>query len=580
MKKYSIGLFACVVIIGSLFAQSGVVRAQVVGGAVAIQAQIQQLLQQVQQLQAQLRTMQGSTGSSQPVSISSGIQESIAAGCAIDLGLFYGSRGNSVSLLQNVLHAEGSYPEGIVTGFYGSLTTAAVKRFQQNHGISATGSIDAKTADTINALVPQYYSCGSVGFQQVTGILQSAQISTAMWGSFTLTVGSGGDVADNVQGPVLVYRVLGGNDTVMSLLKQYVGQRVTVAGDIKYYSLEGGFWGIVAQSVYPAGTITPASGPIVVVSPQAGATWTVGNTYTIQWAMNQKDVLKPQGTVTITTGRPVPACLRSTPPCMLAMPSIIPYTIVSSAANTGSYTWTIPAALPALNIGSQEITVTLDGADTQGVSGTFSIVQGQANQMLNIITTTLPVGTVGQPYTTTIQARGGTGEYAWSVTGGSLPGGIMQSKDGIVCAVAPCPQSLVLGGTPTQAGTYTFVVRVTSGTQTATQTFSLSILSVSSAGLTIKTADLPSGIMGQAYNATVLASGGSDSYGWSVIEGSLPDGLTLTSPVCIKFPCQVGGLISGTPTRVGTYTAGIQVVSGSMTAEKKFPIVITVHSIY
>lgn len=53
-----------------------------------------------------------------------------------------GSSGSQVSALQAFLAADVSvYPEGLVTGFYGSLTTAAVQRYQCNNGIVCQGDV-------------------------------------------------------------------------------------------------------------------------------------------------------------------------------------------------------------------------------------------------------------------------------------------------------------------------------------------------------------------------------------------------------------------------------------------------------
>ncbi|WP_030776619.1 putative Ig domain-containing protein, partial [Streptomyces sp. NRRL F-2664] len=61
----------------------------------------------------------------------------------------------------------------------------------------------------------------------------------------------------------------------------------------------------------------------------------------------------------------------------------------------------------------------------------------------------LPNATVGQPYSTTVETAGGTGEAAFTVTGGTLPPGLALAADG------------TLSGTPTQPGTYTFTVTAT-----------------------------------------------------------------------------------------------------------------------
>ncbi|HEY4513708.1 MAG TPA: peptidoglycan-binding protein [Candidatus Paceibacterota bacterium] len=53
-----------------------------------------------------------------------------------------GDSGSEVSALQTFLAADTSvYPEGLVTGYYGSLTTAAVQRYQCKNGIVCSGSV-------------------------------------------------------------------------------------------------------------------------------------------------------------------------------------------------------------------------------------------------------------------------------------------------------------------------------------------------------------------------------------------------------------------------------------------------------
>lgn len=42
------------------------------------------------------------------------------------------------------------YPEGIVTGFFGSLTETAVKRFQEKYGIESIGIVGPKTIQKLN----------------------------------------------------------------------------------------------------------------------------------------------------------------------------------------------------------------------------------------------------------------------------------------------------------------------------------------------------------------------------------------------------------------------------------------------
>ena len=67
---------------------------------------------------------------------------------------------------------------------------------------------------------------------------------------------------------------------------------------------------------------------------------------------------------------------------------------------------------------------------------------------LTIMTTSLPYGTVGVPYSQTLQASGGTQPYTWTVHSSSLPTGLALSSAGVI------------SGTPTTTETSSFTVQV------------------------------------------------------------------------------------------------------------------------
>jgi formylglycine-generating enzyme required for sulfatase activity len=81
--------------------------------------------------------------------------------------------------------------------------------------------------------------------------------------------------------------------------------------------------------------------------------------------------------------------------------------------------------------------------------------------------------------------------------------------------------------------------------------------------VTVITETLPAGVVGQAYSATLEASGGTGTYTWSVSKGTLPTNLTLS-----------GNSISGTPTESGTWSFDVTVSSDGASASKDLSITI------
>jgi hypothetical protein len=81
----------------------------------------------------------------------------------------------------------------------------------------------------------------------------------------------------------------------------------------------------------------------------------------------------------------------------------------------------------------------------------------------------------------------------------------------------------------------------------ATQHFTLKVLPIE-----ITTTSLPSGKVGAKYSTTLKAVGGNPPCSWSLAAGSkpLPPGLKLSS----------AGMISGKPTKKGTYSFTVKVV--------------------
>lgn len=88
--------------------------------------------------------------------------------------------------------------------------------------------------------------------------------------------------------------------------------------------------------------------------------------------------------------------------------------------------------------------------------------------------------------------------------------------------------------------------------------------------LTVTTTSLADGATGEPYNQTLMASGGEPPYSWTVTNGTLPPGLTLSA----------NGVIQGTPTASGSYPFTVRVTDAfSNTADANLNINITVGSL-
>jgi len=176
-------------------------------------------------------------------------------------------------------------------------------------------------------------------------------------------------------------------------------------------------------------------------------------------------------------------------------------------------------------------------------SGTATMTVNAAVVAPTITTSSLPNGQEGLAYSSSLAASGGTAPYSWSVSAGSLPAGLTLSNAGQI------------SGTPTASGTSSFTVEVkdsSSPAQSATKNLSIVVAGVTP--LQITTTTLPDGQVNSAYSMTVVASGGTMPYTWSIAAGSLPAGLSLGAS---------SGQILGTPTTTGTSSFTISVKDAS-----------------
>jgi hypothetical protein len=202
---------------------------------------------------------------------------------------------------------------------------------------------------------------------------------------------------------------------------------------------------------------TPTSGgafPITVkasngVSPNGtqSFTLTVGTAPTITSASSTTFAVGSTGSFTVTaTGNPTPTITASG-------------TLPNGVTFSGDTLSGKPTQAGTFQIGF----VANNGISPEAVQYFTLTVTG-----LHITTATLPAGTKGVSYSSTLKTAGGTGPYTWKITTGALPTGLkLNSSTGKI------------SGKPTRAGKSTFKVQVTDSSkptkQTATATFTLTV---------------------------------------------------------------------------------------------------------
>ncbi len=196
----------------------------------------------------------------------------------------------------------------------------------------------------------------------------------------------------------------------------------------------------------------------------------------------------------------------------------------------------IKGTWPSHTVGKFTFTVTADNGTEPPATQQFSL-----SVTAPPLTLTAPGtlhGNVSNPFTATLNAGGGVAPYTWSVASGSLPAGLKLSSDGHIT------------GTPTTKVTRTFTAKLTDSAVPTAETATEQVtIAIAPRTLTITTATLAPATAGKPYSQTLSTIMGLAPLHWAVVSGALPTGLSLNATT---------GVIGGTPTQTGSFTAGIR----------------------
>lgn len=158
-----------------------------------------------------------------------------------------GSSGSNVSAIQSFLASNPNiYPQGLVTGYFGSFTADAVSNFQLQYGLPVVGRVGPMTMAKMNALIDSGYGLDvaspfisnlavspTSGSAQISWITNESATAKIYYGTFPLMV-SEGDITGS--GLAVLNGNLGANDNFLSVSKNFVLSNLS-PNTLYYYTI-------------------------------------------------------------------------------------------------------------------------------------------------------------------------------------------------------------------------------------------------------------------------------------------------------------------------------------------------------
>ncbi|MEP6960706.1 MAG: putative Ig domain-containing protein [Acidobacteriota bacterium] len=179
-------------------------------------------------------------------------------------------------------------------------------------------------------------------------------------------------------------------------------------------------------------------------------------------------------------------------------------------------------------------TVSFSVVDINGTQGTRQYTVNILARALQISPDSVPQAAVGQQYSVTFTAAGGRAPYTFSLENG-VPAGLTLTAAGVLSGIPVNTNALVVN-----------LKVVDADGRIGRRLYTIDVGS----SLFVTPATLPQAQQHSPYNVTFQTTGGASPYAYSLAGANpLPDGLSISS----------AGVLSGTPTKAGTFEFSIEV---------------------
>lgn len=313
----------------------------------------------------------------------------------------------------------------------------------------------------------------------------------------------------------------------------------------------------LVSGALPPGLPVPTSGQLLAGTPTTPGTYSFTLSVADEWG-NTKNLTESLLIVArlqiVTTGLPPVQTGSGYSVTLGALGGFPPYTWSATGLPASLTLNSLTGALTGIAPAPGGYIFSFTVVDSTGATASATLPETFTPPPLLFLTTSpLPGAVVGTPYSMAFQVTGGVPGYRFSLVGGSLPGGLTLSSNG------------VLAGIPTAYGQFSFSVQVS---DSAGNTNSLGfILNIRPAPLAITTGALPPATVGTPISITFAASGGAPPYSFSG-TGFFPPGAQLSGAGVLTAPAQ---------TAAGSYTFLISVADtqGNNTS-KSFTLTVSV----